>query len=287
MARAAVRAKQAQKTKAQQPAPKARTRGRRRHASGGNPNQQLFFVRMRRSAKPMYFVLALLFAATFAFLGVGSGSSGLNQLFSNINIFHHSGTSVSSALGQVRKNPKDPKAYRALATAYEAKGDTAGAVSALQQYTSLRAKDVTVWSELAGLQMTNAQNLVTEYQNAYAAEQLAAPEQGLLTPSSTSPLGKALGSNPLEQALASQANSSVNDLATRAQLSYSDAVTSYQKVADLEPGSADAQFQLAQAAQTAGYNTTAVAAYEKYLKLNPDSTTAGAVRSLIKQLSKK
>src|SRR5579862_7395465 len=114
MARAAVKAKQAQKAKVQ-PAPKTRTRGRRKHAGGGNPNQQLFFVRMRRSAKPVYVILAVLFAATFAFLGVGSGTNGgLDQLFNGLNIFHHGGTSVSSAQHYIAKHPNDPKGYREL-----------------------------------------------------------------------------------------------------------------------------------------------------------------------------
>jgi hypothetical protein len=103
MARGAVKAKQAQALKNQKTATrgskasaKAHPHGRKRHASGGNPNQQLFFSRMRRRAKPMYFILAVLFAITFAGLGVGTGSnSGLDQLFSNLNIFGSSGTSVS------------------------------------------------------------------------------------------------------------------------------------------------------------------------------------------------
>src|SRR5215470_16313737 len=115
MARAAVKAQQAKA---------APRRGRRKHAGGGNPNQQLFFVRMRRSAKPMYLILAVLFAATFAFLGVGSGSGGLSQLFDNLNLFHHSGTSISSAQKQVAKHPNDPKALRNLITAYVAHSDT-------------------------------------------------------------------------------------------------------------------------------------------------------------------
>ncbi|HEY2073310.1 MAG TPA: tetratricopeptide repeat protein [Gaiellaceae bacterium] len=285
MARAAVKAKQAQKAKAQ-PAQKARARGRRKHASGGNPNQQLFFVRMRRRAKPAYFILAFLFAVTFAFLGVGSGSGGLSQLFNNLNIFHHSGTSVSTALKAVDKHPNDPTALRSLVTAYEANGDTALAVSALQQYTALRPKDAKAFTELAGLQMTNAQNLLVSYQDAYANEQLAAPSQGLL-PSSTSPVGKALGTNPVEQAAATSVNANVSDLAQRVQLASSDAVASYQKVADLEPANANAQFQLAQAAQQTGDTTSAVAAYKRYLKLSPGGTTAAQVRALIKQLTKK
>jgi len=49
MARAAVKAKQAQRAKAQ-PAKSAVRRGRRKHSGGGNPNQQLFFSRLRRRA---------------------------------------------------------------------------------------------------------------------------------------------------------------------------------------------------------------------------------------------
>ena len=76
MARAAVKAKakaKQGKPAAQAAKSSARRQGKRRrgHASGGNPNQGLFFVRMRRSAKPVYVGLAVLFAITFAFLGVG------------------------------------------------------------------------------------------------------------------------------------------------------------------------------------------------------------------------
>ena len=280
MARAAVKAKQAAK-------PKPRPQGRRRHASGGNPNQQLFFVRMRRRAKPMYFILAFLFAATFAFLGVGSGSSGLNQLFNNLPIFGHNGKpSVSKAQKEVQKDPTSAKALRDLATAYESHGDTAGAISALQQYTDIKTKDVQAYTELAGLEMTNAQDFVTQYEDAYANEQLAAPSQGLL-PSSSSPLGKALGTNPIEAAAATQVNANVSDLGQKAQLAYSNAVSAYQRVAALRPNDPNAQFQLAQAAQTAADTSTAVSAYKKYLKLNPNGTTAAQVRALLKQLTKK
>ena len=276
MARAAVKAKQAAH-------PKPKPHGRRKHASGGNPNQQLFFVRMRRRAKPAYFVLAFLFAVTFAFLGVGSGSSGLSQLFNNSNIFHHSGTSVSRALKEIQKSPKDPKGFRDLATAYEAKGDTLLAIGALQDYTGLRPKDVKAWSELGGLQLKNGQDYLSQYQSAYAAEQLAAPSQAFL-PKSTSPLGQALGTNPIEQAAATTVNATVNDLLQKVQLAYSDGVSSYRKVASLQPGNANAWFQLAQVAQTSGDNTTAVTAYKRYLKLNPNGSGTAQIRQLIKSL---
>jgi len=282
MARGAVKAKQAQSLKSAK-GRKAQPRGRKRHASGGNPNQHLFFSRMRRRAKPAYLILAVLFAVTFAFLGVGSGAnSGLDQLFSGLNIFGSGGNSVSKALKEVQKHPTDPKGFRDLATAYEAKGDTGNAVSTLQQYTSLKPKDVKVWSELAGLQMTQAQDYVTQYQTAYSNQQLAAPSQAFRP---TGTLGTALGTDPIESAAASVASSSTTDLSQRASTAYTGAIASYEALVKLQPSNANAQFQLAQAAQTSGDTTTAVAAYKAYLKLNPSSSTAAQIRQLIKQLA--
>ena len=45
-------------------------------------------MKLRKRAKFVYVILAVLFAITFAFLGVGSGSGGLDQLFQGLNIFH-------------------------------------------------------------------------------------------------------------------------------------------------------------------------------------------------------
>jgi tetratricopeptide (TPR) repeat protein len=290
MARGAVKAKQAQNLKDKKGhggakhSPRARAGGRKRHASGGNPNQQLFFSRMRRRAKPAYLILAVLFAVTFAFLGVGSGgNSGLDQLFNNINIFGSSGSSVSKALKEVQKHPTDPKGFRDLATAYEAKADQPNAISALQQYTNLKPKDAKVWSELAGLQLSQAQTYVTAYQAASQNQQLAAPSQGFRP--QTGKLATALGTDPIEQAAASTASTATQDLYQKATLAYQGSISSYKSLVKLQPGNADAQFSLAQAAQTAGDTATAIAAYKAYVKLNPDSSTAAQVRQLIKQLA--
>jgi tetratricopeptide (TPR) repeat protein len=282
MARGAVKAKQAQSLKTQK-GRKPQQHGRKRHASGGNPNQQLFFSKLRRRAKPAYLILAVLFAVTFAFLGVGSGSnSGLDQLFSGLNIFGGGGNSVSKALKEVQKHPSDPKGFRDLATAYESKGDTPNAISTLQQYTNLKPKDAKAWSELGGLQLAQAQDYVTQYQAAYGNQQLAAPSAGFRP---TGTLGTALGTDPIETAQATTANAATTDLYQRANLAYSGAINSYKTLVKLQPENANAQFQLAQAAQTSGDRTTAVAAYKAYLKLDPTSSTASQIRQLIKQLS--
>jgi len=285
MARAAVKAKQAQRAGAQ-PAKQAPRRGRRRrHSSGGNPNQQLFFMRLRRQAKFAYVLLAVLFAITFAFVGVGSGSSGLDQLFNNLNIFGgHSGTSVSKAQKEIQKNPKSAQAYRDLATAYEADGKTNQAIAALQQYTQLKPKNVKAWSEMAGLQLSLAQTFATQYQSAAAEQQLAAPSQ-VIQPGGT--LGKAIGTNPIEQASAQGLNTTVSTLYQQALSAYGQAVSSFKQVTKLQPDDANAEFELAQAAQASGDTATAIAAYKAYLKLNPSASTAAQIRQLIKQLSAK
>jgi Flp pilus assembly protein TadD len=280
MARAAVKAKQAQR--AQTAPAKPRQHGRRRHAAGGNPNQQLFFVRIRKRQKWVFALLAALFALTFAFVGVGSGTQGLDQLFSGINIFGSSGPSVSKAQHEVDKNPKDPKGYRDLATAYEAKGQTSNAITALQGYTNLKPKDASAWSELAGLQATLAQDYLTQYQSAYQAQQLAAPSSTFLP---TGKLATAIGTNPIESAASSDASTVTSNLQQQTEIEFNAVVTSWQKLTKLQPKNSDAWFQLAQAAQTAGNSTTAVAAYKTYLKLNPASQNAAQIRQLIKELA--
>src|ERR671931_592510 len=72
--------------------------------------QTMFFMRLRRSTKPVFIFLALVFALSFVFLGVGSGSSGIGDLLrGNFNFFGggSSGTSVSKAQKRIDKNPRD------------------------------------------------------------------------------------------------------------------------------------------------------------------------------------
>jgi hypothetical protein len=196
MARAAVKAKQQAQRQAKggaqpsKPGASRRGGGQRKHAAGGNPNQQLFFMKLRRRAKVVYVLLAVLFAITFVFLGVGSGTNGLDQLFSNLNIFGGGGTSVSKAQNYVKDHPASAKGYRDLATAYEAKSNPDGAITALQAYTRIKTKDAKAWTELGGLQLTQAGKVLQDYQNAYTVQQLAAPSTPFLPGGK---LGQALG----------------------------------------------------------------------------------------------
>jgi tetratricopeptide (TPR) repeat protein len=276
MARAAAKGRKRPQPDAQ----RARKRGRRNLSAA---EQTLFFSRIRTHAKWAYVLLAVLFAGTFAFLGVGSGNNGgLDQLFSGLNIFSNSGNPVSKAQKEIKDHPNSGKGYRDLATAYEGKGDSVNAISALQQYTTQKPKDAAAWSELGGLQLAQAQAYRSAYEAATQARQLAAPSASFLP---TGKLGQGIGTNPVEQAAASQVDASVQTLQQQTQLAYTNSVSSYQKAATLRPADANAWFQLGQTAQTSGDTATAVKAYKRYLKLSPNSTYATQIRQLIKSLS--
>jgi tetratricopeptide (TPR) repeat protein len=274
MARAAVKAKQQQRAKAQP------SRGRRsRHAGGGNPNQDLFFMKLRRHAKWAYVVLAILFAATFAAVGVGSGSNGLSQLFSGI-FGSSSGTSISSAQAEIKKNPA--KGYRDLALAYEGKGETASAISALQAFTGLKPKNASAWTELGSEQMNEGSKLYTRYQNATSAEQLANPGQSFL-PAGT--LGQALGTDPITQLSTQKSSALATQYSQQASTEFGSALQSYDKAAKLRPHDPQAQINIAQSAQAVGQYQVELAALTKYLKLAPNSPNRTQVESIIKQLT--
>ena len=276
MARAAVKAKQQAKAKAQPT--KTRARGRRRHSGGGNPNQQLFFMRLRRRQKWVYLVLAIIFAATFVGVGVGSGSgAGLDQLYSGI--FGGSGDQVSKAKDEIKKNPT--KGYLDLARAYEAKSQPTQAMSALQSYLALKKKDANAWQELGGLQMSQAQTLATQYQNAQQAASLADPSAAFQP---TGALATASGSNPAFSTAAQAATTRTSTLYQQATTALTSAVADYKKATKLQPRSATAQQLYATAAQNAGDYKTAISAWKQFIKLDPTNPQVSSIKDQINKL---
>ena len=225
-----------------------------------------------------------MFALTFVFLGVGSGSSGVSDALQNL--FRGSGpggASISSLQKKTQKNPLDAKAWRDLATAYETKHDTNGAISALTQYTGLRPHDTAALSELASQYTDQAQQYATDYQNAQQAVAEATPPSAAFAPAATSPLGKAFTDpNALQDPLATAVQKLATDRETTAYSNYqqaqSNAEKAYQSIVKLTPDDPNAQLELGQAAQAAQDTAVALAAYGKFLKLAPHDPLAAQVK---------
>ena len=247
----------------------------------------MFFMRLRRSTKPMFIFLALVFALSFVFLGVGSGSSGIGDLLrGDFNFFGgggSSGTSVGKAQERIKKNPRDAAAYRDLARAYEAKHDTAKAIDALKSYTRLRPKDTTALTELAATYLSQADAA----RNQAIAAQSALQNSSLFTPYPVGgKLGTVLGQNPITEASTSSAQTAFTTAYQKMQSAYTAAVGAYKKVAKRTPNDPTVQLQLASTAEAASDTKTAIAAYQRFLKLAPDDPSASQVKQRIKLLKK-
>jgi cytochrome c-type biogenesis protein CcmH/NrfG len=253
--------------------------------------EQLFFSRLRNHAKWIYLFLAIAFAATFALLGVGSGSSGISSALQNFfNSNSSSGPSISSLEHKVQQHPQNATAWRDLATAYEQKHRTADAVTALERYAALKPKDAGALQELAAQYTSQATDLATQAQSAQQVALLANPAQGI-EPTGTTPLGQVFGSptglkSPIASALATQATSQANALIQQYNQAATSAESTYKRLTKLTPKDASAQIQLGQAAQAAGDTATAIAAYRTFLKLVPKSDPdAASVRQVLAQLA--
>jgi cytochrome c-type biogenesis protein CcmH/NrfG len=245
----------------------------------------MFFPRLRRHAKWVFVFLALAFGLGFVGFGVGAGGVGIGDILKGSG--GGSGVpSISSAQKRIEKNPTDAQAYRDLATAYQAKGESDNAIDALSQYTNLRPKDVVALRELAGLYLNKATEAQQRAQIAELRAQYLAPANAVL--SSLTVGTKTFDVDPVNQAVASQVSQDTNQALTEAQSAAQSAVDAYKKIAAAQPRDANAQLELAETARSVNDATTAIAAYRKYLKLAPaDPSTRRAVQRILKQLGAK
>jgi tetratricopeptide (TPR) repeat protein len=248
---------------------------------------QLFFSRLRVHTKWVFALLALVFAGTFVFLGVGSGSTGVADVFQNI--FNGSssggGSSASALQKKAEANPKVPKLWRDLATKLEADSKLDDAITALKRYTALKPKDQSVIEELASLYLRRASEEQQAYLDAQTRSSILAPALPAQA-SASSDVGKALASltNPIQSAIGTDSGSQTSASYVKLIQFERDAVTAYQHLAKLSPKDATTQLRLGQIAQNAGDTQTAVAAYERFLKLAPDDPLAANVKKALAQL---
>ena len=263
-------------------------RGRRKLSTA---EQGLFFSRIRSSAKWAYVLLAALFALTFAFLGVGSGQGGLDQLFNGVFHGGSSGPSISKSLKATLERPNDAVAWKDLATAYEGKGRTDDAVFAWSRYTTLKPKNVEGLQSLAQAQGDQANK---ELANAIDIQnRLVAYQQSAYQP--FTPSGKlGVGTDPIQQALqstATQDQQALQSAVTTATSGYNASIATYKRIAKLRPQNPDAEGAVANAALGAYqqmrdpvFLTPAITAYKRVIVLDP--TRAAELRATIKQLEK-
>jgi len=242
----------------------------------------MFFPRLRRHAKWMFLFLAVAFGLGFVGFGVGAGGIGVGDVFRGTG----GGSGVPSASGareRISENPKDAQAFRDLATALQAGGETDEAIEALESFVALRPKNTDALRELAGLYLAQA----TEAQQRAQLAELRASylATGAAIAGSIQLGGKPLDVDPISSAVSSVISEDSAAAFADAQEAVGRYVDTYKRIAAAATSKADGQLELAQQAEGVGDFATAIAAYEKFLALAPDEDTRVAdVERALKQL---
>jgi tetratricopeptide (TPR) repeat protein len=239
----------------------------------------MFFPKLRRQAKWMFVFLALTFAVGFVGFGVGSGGSGLDQLWNNVGGGGSSGPSVKDAQKKIDKG--DLTAYKELADAYRGDGDLDQAIAAGEQYLKARPKDYEYMRTVA----SDYEGRASQQRDQAAAiqDELTSSTGGsTFTPPGNTPLGRALATGRIDQELTSAGNQKLTELYSGLQGAYARATQLYQQITAAQPNDVLLQLLLANAAYQSSNNPVALRAYRRVMKLAPGSAEARQARQQIR-----
>jgi cytochrome c-type biogenesis protein CcmH/NrfG len=242
----------------------------------------MFFPRLRRQAKWMFVLLALVFGLGYVIFNVGGTipGTGLGDILQNLG---QGGTAdVGGAQDEVRDNPKDPAAYLKLADALTQNNRSDDAIPVLEEYLKLRPKDEDQLSRLAGLYMAQGSRHVEDARAAQAEVQAATP--GAAFAPSSGLLNQLRAQGEVAKALSSEANERLSAASSEASVSFQSARDVWKRLAELQPDDSSVQFSLAQSAEQAGDYDSAIAAYRRFIKLAPDDPNVPAIRQQIQLL---
>jgi len=269
-----------EKSRPKRAKPHAAVATSRRASTAPSIEDTMFFPRLRRHAKWMFVLLALVFGLGFVLFGVGAGGVGVGDIFRDSS--GTSAQSVTDAREKTEESPKDPAAWLELSTALQTEGETEEAIVALEEAIALRPKDPDPYRQLAGLHLALATKRQQDAQIAQAIAAFRAPAQSFLL--FAAPSGQAVLSDPIGLGVTSQVSQRATTAYQDAQTQATLAVAAYEQLAKLLPDDPNVQLELAQAAQQTGDAATAIAAYEQFLKLAPDDPNAVIVEQQLKQL---
>jgi tetratricopeptide (TPR) repeat protein len=244
---------------------------------------ELFFSRLRGHAKWAFALLAIVFAGSFVFLGVGSGNAGLGDVFSNV--FSGGGApSIEELQNRVAERPNDKTALTDLAQALERDGRSADAIAAYRAYLVGHPKDEEILSALALVFQNQAAQAANEASAAARAISLAAP--GAQFRPGAGALGEALGSftDPLAQAASTSAEQRYQAAVAEYQTANRDALDVYKQLSALAPEDSSALIRWAQAAEGAGDIAAALKVYKTFVKRFPTDALVVDARQKIKDL---
>ena len=239
----------------------------------------MFFPRLRRQAKWMFFLLALVFGLGYVIFNVGGTipGTGLGDVLQGLG--QGGAADVGGAEDDVKDNPKDPAALLKLADALTQNNRTDESIPVLERYLDLRPKDADQLSRVAGLYMARGARQQEEAAAAQAEAAAAAPGTQFGPP--TGLVAQLRGQGEISKALAAQANERLSRASGEASIAFQSARDRWMQLAELQPNDSSVQFSLAQSSEQAADYTSAIAAYKRFIKLAPDDPNVPAIRRQI------
>ena len=252
--------------------------------------------RLRKNGKWVFLLLAVVFAITFVFAGVGTSGPSLVDLIGQNNDSSPTTTAADSSAVQkaeaaTKASPEDPQVWIDLAQAEVAAGQLDKVPAAAEQAATLAPKDATVQAAIADVYLAQAAAALQKAQTMYAEAQGGGTVNGRsAVPQQVIP-GQSSGATPFQTAQESIASAKFSDvsakvspLQTEASDAYKAAVEAQTIVTELNADDPAAWFRLGQIATAANDTTGAIAAYERFIKLAPDDPLTSKVKDEIKRL---
>lgn len=253
--------------------------------------------RLRKNGKWVFLLLAVVFAITFVFAGVGTSGPSLIDLLgqdsdsSPTETVQKSSTAVQKAEAAAKATPEDPQVWIALAQAEIANDQLDKVPAAAAKAAELAPEDAAVQSAVADIYLAQAAAALQKAQALYATAQGGGLVDGrTAVPQQVIP-GQSSGATPFQTAQESissaklaDVSAQVSPLQTQANDAYVAAVAAQTTVTELEPKDPAAWFRLGQIATAANDTTGAITAYEKFVKLAPADPLTKKVEEEIKRL---
>jgi tetratricopeptide (TPR) repeat protein len=241
----------------------------------------MFFVRLRTHAKWVFVVLAAAFAIGFLAFGVGAGGTGFGDAIADFFGGGDDTPTLAEAKAKVDENPTDTAALLELASLYEGQRQLTEAADTLKRYLELRPDDVDVLRQLSAVYENRVSQIQTQ-QGLLSA--LTGPESFnsnvFSFPNSTGFIG-AVGQDPIVEAQATDTSAAVARLGQDLEAAYGEQLATYEQITELTPDDPQAFLLLGEAASQANENDKAIAAYERFLELDPENTLANSIQEQI------
>lgn len=241
----------------------------------------MLFEKIRRTQKPVFITLGLVFALSFVFLGVGSGLGGVS-LGDLIAENTGSGPSIGDLNDKVRENPRDADSWLKLARAYETDGNADSALGAYQQYLGLKPDDLSTIAAAATLYETRARTASAEasYYQALAG-QYQTVDTGI--PGNVTQFRSAFTS-PVVSSLQAPLQQQASTAQQQVRADLGQAIALWKKATQLEPSDPSYVQAMTNDALNAQDYKTAYEGLQKYLQLVPDAPDKKELEKLLKQL---